>query len=147
MMRRRDPDRLRDEIDDLFAELWSVPRFTGRATGFRPQVDCFTTDDPPRVTVVVDLAGVDPDAIQVVAAGRSLVVFGERRRPPGHGRVYQQIEIDYGPFRREIQLGADVDTAAATASYSQGLLTIELPIAKPRPAQEKVPIAVRRSSS
>jgi HSP20 family protein len=59
--------------------------------------------------------------------------------------VYQQIEIDDGPFRREIVLGEDVDTAAATASYAQGLLTIELPIAAPRPAQPKVPIAVRRS--
>jgi HSP20 family protein len=145
MPSRRDPSRLRNEIDELFADLWQVRGFAGARSGFRPQVDCFRTEDPPRITVVVELAGVDPEAVQVVATGRTLVISGERRRPPGHGRVYQQIEIDDGPFRREIVLGEDVDTAAATASYAQGLLTIQLPVAAPRPAQPKVPIAVRRS--
>ena len=33
MSGRRDIDRLRGEIDDLFSELWQVPRFAATAGG------------------------------------------------------------------------------------------------------------------
>ena len=53
-------DRLQDEIEELFADLWQVPRFTGLRRGFRPAVDCFRSDDPPELVVVVELAGRRP---------------------------------------------------------------------------------------
>ena len=143
MSGRRDIDRLRGEIDELFSELWQVPRFAAAAGGFRPQVDSFRTDDPPELTVIVELPGIDPDEVQVLATGRALVVAGERRRPPGDGRVYQQMEIDYGPFRREVALLEPVDTAAARASYERGLLTIVLPLAPQAREGVRVPIEVR----
>ena len=140
---RRDIDRLRGEIDELFSELWQGPRFAATAGGFRPQVDSFRTDDPPELTVIVELPGVDPDEVQVVASGGVLVVAGERRRPRGDGRVYQQMEIDYGPFKREVALPEAVDTSAARASYERGLLTIVLPLARRAPEGTRVPIEVR----
>ena len=70
-----------------------------------------------------------------------LVVAGERCRPPGEGR-YQQMEIDYGPFERRISLDEPVDTAAATARYEHGMLTIELPIVETAPQQTRVAIVV-----
>ena len=45
--------------------------------------------------------------------------------------MYQQIEIEHGPFRREIQLGVDVVAAQASATYEDGILRVELPVAKP----------------
>ena len=45
-MARRDIDRLQGEIEELFADLWQVPRFTGMRRGFRPAVDCFHTTEP-----------------------------------------------------------------------------------------------------
>ena len=121
-------DRLPEEIEELFAELWQVPRFAGLRHGFRPNVDCFHTDDPHALTVVVELPGVDPATLQVVAADRMLVVAGERKRPQGSTRVYQQMEIEYGPFRRQIRLAEDVDPSRATAHYEHGVLTIQLPV-------------------
>ena len=146
MTSRRDIDRLRDEIDDLFSELWQVPRFAASRGAFRPQVDCYRTEDPPALTVVVELPGVDPDEVQIVATPQALLVAGERRRPPGDGRVYQQMELDYGPFRRELVLGDDVDPEGGRASYDRGLLTIVLPLARRAPQTAPVPIEVRRSS-
>jgi HSP20 family protein len=140
---RRDIDRLRDEIEDLFTELWQVPRFASRAGAFRPQVDCYRTEDPPALTVVVELAGVDPDEVQIVATPQTLLVAGERRRPEVEGRLYQQMEVDYGPFRREVALAEDVDPAGGRASYERGLLTVVLPLAKRAPRPAKVPIEVR----
>jgi HSP20 family protein len=140
---RRDIDRLRDEIEDLFTDLWQVPRFAARRGAFRPQVDCYRTEDPPTFTVVVELPGVDPDEVQIVATPRALLVAGERQRPAVEGRLYQQMEIDYGPFRREIALAEDVDPGRGHASYERGLLKVVLPLAKQAPLPAKVPIEVR----
>ena len=144
-MARRDIDRLQGEIEELFADLWQVPRFTGMRHGFRPAVDCFHTDEPHRLTIVVELAGVDPESVSVVVEQRTLTVSGERRRPRIHGQVYQQMEIEYGPFRRTVQLLEDVDVGAAEASYEHGLLTVVLPTAERPPRSEPVPIVVVRS--
>ena len=69
--------------------------------------------------MIVELPGVDPKSIHVVAADRVLVVAGERCRPGLIGR-YQQMELEYGPFERRISLAEPVDTAAATARYEKG---------------------------
>ena len=99
-MARRDIDRLQAEIEELFADLWQVPRFTGLRHGFRPPVDCFSTTEPHELTVLVEPPGVDPDAIEIVVEERALTITGQRRRPRVAGQVYQQMEIEYGPLRR-----------------------------------------------
>ncbi|MDP9231140.1 MAG: Hsp20/alpha crystallin family protein [Actinomycetota bacterium] len=141
MRRPNDIDRLHDEINELIDELWHVPRFAGGRRGFRPQVDCIRSEDPSALHVVVELPGVDPAELQVVATDRVLVVGGVRRRPPLRGR-YQQMEIEYGPFQRRIPLDEPVDTSAATARYEHGMLTVVLPIAAAPAKVERVSIAI-----
>lgn len=139
-MAERDDERLRGEIEELFADLWQVPRFAGLRGGFHPRADCYRSDDPPRLTVVVELPGVDAAEVQISASARELVISGERPRPGGAVR-YQQIEIDYGSFQRRIPLAEEVDPDGVTAGYESGLLTIVLPLAH-RP-ERPVPIEVR----
>jgi HSP20 family protein len=92
--------------------------------------------------VQIELPGVDPDDVQLVASAQALLIAGERRRPRDCGH-YQQLEIDYGPFQRQITLAEDVDPEEASATYERGILTVRLPIA-PRPApRESVSIVVR----
>jgi HSP20 family protein len=136
-------DQLQQEIQELFSDLWQVPRFSGLRAGFRPHVDCFRTDDA--LTVLVELPGVEPDQVDLFVAEGTLYIAGNRARPRGVGQVYQQMEIDYGPFRRQVALGVDVDVADARATYQQGILTIVLPIAQRPPAGERVVIEVRRA--
>jgi len=69
------------------------------------------------------------------------VVSGVRRRPPLRGR-YQQMELEYGPFQRRIQLDEPVDTSAAGARYEHGVLTVVLPIAASQPKVERVTITI-----
>jgi HSP20 family protein len=135
---------LKDEIDELFADLWQVSRLTGLRRGFRPSLDSFRSSDPLTFTVVVEIAGIDPDQVHVTTADGDLVISGERRRQPGEGRVYQQIEIEYGPFQRIVHLPPDVDVAQAEARYDRGLLTIEMPITEKATVSERVPIEIRR---
>jgi HSP20 family protein len=130
-------------MEELFAELWQVPRFTRRHGGFRPQIDCYRTERPAALHILVDLAGVDPEKVQIFADEGTLIVAGERRRPRCSGRVYQQMEIDYGRFTRQIALGAEIDVEGAKATYKRGILTIVLPLAEKPASAERVEIPVR----
>jgi HSP20 family protein len=130
-------------MEELFADLWQVPRFTRRHAGFRPQVDCYQTQRPAAIHVVVELAGIDPAKVQIYADERALLITGERRRPRCTGRVYHQMEIDYGRFSRQVSLPADVDVETTKATYKQGVLTIVLPLAKKPVSPERVEIHVR----
>jgi HSP20 family protein len=134
-----------EEIEELFADLWQVFPFSrGARRGYRPQVDVLHGDDPEALTVLVELPGVDPDTVKLVAAARVLVIAGERRRPTNCGH-YEQLEIEYGPFQRKVALSQDIDPERATATYERGILRVVLPVA-PKPApRESVPIHVRTS--
>lgn len=141
--RREDVDRL-TELEELFADLWQVPRFAaGLRHAHRPQIDCVRTHDPAELTVVVEIPGADPDTIRVALDGRQLAVSGERPRPRIAGQYYRS-EIEYGAFQRRVALPDDVDIDRARAEYERGLLRIVLPLAeKPAPAK-RVTIEVRR---
>jgi HSP20 family protein len=143
MGEKRDMDQLQREIQELFSDLWQVPRFSGLRAGFRPHVDCYRTQDA--LTVLVELPGVDPADIDLVVGDETLFLTGQRVRPREEGQVYQQMELDYGLFRRQVALGADVDVERATATYAQGILRIMLPLAERRQAGERVVIQVTRS--
>ena len=139
---RRDLEHAAEEIEQLFADLWQVFPFSRGIRRFhRPEVDVYRTEEPASLIVLVELPGVDPSKVEVVASARALLVAGERRRPKDCGH-YQQMEIDYGPFQRQVTLAEDVDPEHAAATYERGILTIRLPIApKPAPA-ERISIVV-----
>ena len=145
MDKRRDLEHAAEEIEQLFADLWQVFPFSrGLRRGYRPQVDVYLGEDPPILTVMVELPGVDPADVQVVASPQALLIEGVRQRPKNCGH-YQQMEIEYGPFQRQVTLATDIDLDEATATYERGILTVRLPIA-PEPApRESVPIKVKVS--
>jgi HSP20 family molecular chaperone IbpA len=142
--RKRDMSKIHEEIQELFEDLWQVPRFSGWRRGWRPQLDCYRVADPPAVHVVVELAGVDPERLRLSVEGRVLTVTGRRDRPQVPGAQYRQMEIEYGPFETQVQLFEEVDTASAHAEYERGLLKVTLPVAQRAPAAEPVRIVVIR---
>ena len=98
-------------------------------------MDCYRTEEPPAVTVVVDLSGVDPEQVSIEVTERTVLISGVRHKPPLTCRVsYRQMEIEYGPFQRRITLAEDVDPAAGEATYERGLLKVILPLAQKPPA-------------
>jgi HSP20 family protein len=81
----------------------------------------------------------------VTAADRTLIVSGERKREESEegARVYQQMEIEYGPFERAVRFPEDADLSQAQARYDRGLLTIVVPIAVRPTKPQKVPIEIQ----
>ena len=146
MSRTRDPfanfDRMRRQIDELFGDAWTRAGLASqRQAGFRPRVDVYYCDtDGAKAVVKADLAGVSPEDLNIEIRGRSLVISGERKARDAEGRVYQQVEIESGRFEREIQLRADVVADQARATYEDGILRIEVPLAAPRGGRQ-VPIS------
>jgi HSP20 family protein len=141
--KRRDFEHAAEEIEQLFADLWQVFPFSrSLRRGYRPEIDAYRSEDPPTLTVQIELPGVDPDDVQLIAAPQALLIAGERRRPKDGGH-YQQMEIEYGPFQRQITLAENIDPDNATATYERGMLTVRLPIAPQPTPRERVAIVVR----
>jgi HSP20 family protein len=146
MPHRKDIDRLKSEMEEIFADLCQVPRLIAQRAGFRPAIDVYRTEEPPAIVVVVELAGIDPAEVELAVSEGILVVQGRRRREARERRTYQHMEIDYGAFTRRIRLPEPVDTEEAQATYARGLLSIHLPVATRTSGPVRVPITTARSA-
>ena len=135
-------ERMRREMDELFGSVWGAggPLLRRPQTGFSPRVDVYYCGEPPKAIVKVDLAGVSLDSIGLEVVGRDLVISGERPIQETEGRVYQQVEIQAGPFRRVIELNADPVAEEARATYDDGILRVELPLRARAATSRSVPI-------
>jgi HSP20 family protein len=133
-------DRMRREMDQLFGDVFEHTGMSRRRTAPWPAVDVAYASQPPRAIVTAELAGVQIDEVGLRIEGRKLVIEGRRRPAAAEGEVYQQIEIERGPFRRVIELGADVRAEDAVARYEDGMLRVELPLVQRSPRSRAVPI-------
>jgi HSP20 family protein len=136
-------ERMQREVDELLG----AGRRERRRAGFTPAVDVFYVGDPARAVVQVELPGVDPDEVTIEVRGRELVLAGRRQPPRAEGRLYQQVEMSHGAFRRVVALGADVVVDDAAASYRDGVLEITLPLARAESRRRTVPITERDRSA
>jgi len=124
---------------DLYA--WARTTYVSRRSrGFSPNVDVYYSGEPQMAVVKVDVAGMRLDDIAIEISGRQLAIAGERPVQETEGKVFQQIEIPSGPFRRIVELQVDVDAERAKATYEDGVLKIELPLRDPSEATRRVPI-------
>jgi HSP20 family protein len=125
---------------DLFADFARMRYVARRSSGFSPNVDVYYCGEPQRAIVKVDLAGVKLSEVGIEVSGRHLAIAGERHIQESEGRVYQQVEIPSGRFRRVIELQVEVDAEKASATYDDGILRIELPLRDPTQSTRTVPI-------
>jgi HSP20 family protein len=98
---------------------------------WQPPINAFRCERGVRICV--DLAGVDKSSIDLTVESRRMVIRGSRNPPePASERAVQllALEIDYGPFERELDLPIEVDVEEAHAEQENGLLWITLPAKK-----------------
>ena len=97
-----------------------------------PMAEVFETDS--KLVVRVELPGVDPDDVDISAAGDVLIVKGERKLAEDvSSEQYQQCERCYGKFYRRIPLPEETDVSKIEATFENGILEITVP----RPKTEK----------
>jgi HSP20 family protein len=137
-----DFERMRREMDEFLGTFWERPMVgPRRARGFSPKVDLYYCgDETPKAVIKADLAGVPLADVNLEISGRELVISGQRPVQETEGRIYQQVEIETGPFRRVIELSADVNAEGAKATYEDGILRVELPLVERQEQSRRVPV-------
>jgi HSP20 family protein len=122
-----DTEAIRNDMERFFSRLphWKKPSAVFEKA-WKPLCDVY--ECPEHFSVIVELAGVDEEKVEVTLHGRVLTIRGHRRqfRPPGMNNTYL-LEINYGDFERILELPLDVDADATRAIYRKGFLEIILP--------------------
>lgn len=121
---RTDPFR---ELDRLSQQFFGAP---SRNTLVMP-MDAYRKDD--RFYVKFDLPGIDPDSLDVTVEQNVLTI--EARRTTQEDVEWTVAERPTGSFTRQVFLGETLAVDKLEADYSDGVLTIEIPVleeAKPR---------------
>lgn len=83
--------------------------------------------------VCADLAGVNEKSVELKVQPRRLLIRGRREAPEPRGKGYKALrvlamEIDCGPFQREVLFPAEIETARVTMKQSNGMVSIHLPL-------------------
>jgi len=85
-------------------------------------------DDDEKIVVRVEAPGMEKSDFDLEVADDYLVIRGEKQIGREHTEgQYHITECAYGSFERAIPLPDDVQADAARASYTNGVLRIELP--------------------
>ena len=115
-------DPFRD-LDRLAQQIWGTPT--------RPAampMDAWR--DGEQIVVQFDLPGVDMYSVDLDVPRNILTVRAERRRSTGENTQMIAAERPRGVLRRQLILGDTPDTDRVQASYSAGVLTLRIPVAK-----------------
>jgi HSP20 family protein len=112
---------------------------------FRPNADVYYSKIDNAIYVKLELPGVDPEGTNLEVEDQVLRISGHRVDRGRREKVYQQMEVFYGPFERRILLPVQVDAGAAKAHYRDGFLEIELPVAAVRESR-RIPIKVKEQA-
>jgi len=123
--------RLHGQVRQIAYQLMRVQfsHFTN-AQSWSPAINAYRCRE--QITICVDLSGVDKSLIEVRAEAECLRIRG-RREPPepcGGDKPLQVLamEIDYGPFEREVLLPEPIQTEQVRAEQQNGLLWVYLPL-------------------
>ena len=130
-------------FDGLFTRPLAIPTwFEAAEPGhWLPAIDM--SEDPQRIQIRAELPGIDPKNVDVDVTEDRLVISGEKKHASSKsGNGWTHTESQCGAFSRTIPLPDPVDPAKVTASFDNGVLTVEL--AKiATSTSRKVPVQVK----
>lgn len=92
---------------------------------WHPDTDVY--EGEAALTILVEIAGVNEEALEVLLFEDALVIEGRRSLPITEEGVYHAAGIRQGPFRVEVPLPTAVDADRVEASYDRGLLRVRVP--------------------
>ena len=112
-----------------------MPVFTGQGDGgVHPSLDVAETRD--EVEIVVELPGVDADALEVTTTGNSLIITGDKKvESEREDRDMKIVERSFGTFTRTVPLAFPIDPRGVRAAFRNGPFTIA--VHKPPEGVEK----------
>ena len=119
------------EMDRLLGDVTRTPASVAMPMDLYRSGDTFVAH--------IDLPGVEPGSIDIDMDGATVTVRAERKNPVAdEGAQWLARERAVGTFARQLTLGRGLATDKISASYSDGVLTLTIPVAeaaKPRKIQ------------
>jgi len=124
---RWDPFREMTQLQNRFDRLFEA--VGGRQESWLPAVDVFDTAEA--VVLKAELAGMDPDEIQIEVEDNVLTIKGERKfEEKVDEERYYRVERRFGSFQRSLALPQGVKPDQIEAAYDDGILTVTVPKAE-----------------
>ncbi len=140
---------LQDRINRVFRDSYSgADRDESLTTSsFAPAVDVY--EDEHKVTLKIEVPGIDEKDIDVRVENNTLTVQGERKiEKEEKEENYRRVERQYGSFTRTFTLPQTVDTENVSANYDKGVLNVTLPKrAEAKPKQIKVNVGSEKQGT
>jgi HSP20 family protein len=114
-----------EPFDDLFRGFFRPVRMDRELPQFKMDVK----ENDKAYTVHADLPGVKKEDIHVSIEGNTVAISAETRSESEQkeGEKVLKRERSYGKVYRSFSLGSDIDEAAASAKYNDGVLELVLP--------------------
>ncbi len=134
---------LQRDVDLLFERLRAAEERLRPAdtAAWSPPLDVYESGDS--VVVVVEVPGLDPEALSLQLEGHALVLRGERHGRKPAGGTWLCLERPHGRFERRVELDARFEAAAVSARLTRGLLVVTLQRRERKP--RGIVIEVKRS--
>jgi len=129
-----------EDMDKMFSEF--MPTLRGREFGFMPAIDVY--EDKNNVIVETQLAGVDPEKVDISIENDVLSIKGEsEKKSEVEEKNYYRKEIRRGGFYRSVPLPAHVIGEKASAVAEDGVLKISVPKA-PEAEPKRIKIKTKK---
>jgi len=121
----RDPFlAMQRDLDTMLQDVWGNSPTHNLERVF-PRVN--VSENPEAYRVTAELPGMEEKDVQVSFEGNLLLVSGKKTdEKEEKGREWYRRERVSGEFQRAIELPPSVDTSKATATFSKGVLTVDV---------------------
>jgi HSP20 family protein len=119
-------EEIHRRVDRLIRDLSPYRVLLAPARAWSPPMDIYETAQ--EFVVVIEIAGAEPENLELTFEGSILVIRGTREplAAPGCGKCHQ-MEVDTGSFEKRIRVPFEVEKERAASHYKDGLLTVVLP--------------------
>ena len=125
--------RLHNEMDDLLHSFFRDSDWPVWGGKHLPAIDIAEKEN--EFVVKAEIPGCKADDIDISVHGNMLTISGEKKQEEEKKeKGYYHMERSYGSFRRDLNLGVDINTEKIEAFCKDGVLTVTLPkseMAKP----------------
>lgn len=137
-----------DEFRQLFERFFQVGEDADASSvvtsQWIPPVDI--REDATGFTILADLPGIDPNAVEILMDKGILSIKGERKEESrGEGERFSRSERRHGTFHRRFALPDSADADGITASGKDGVLEIRIP-KRPETTPRRIPVGSARAA-
>ena len=121
--------RFSDMLDEMMEDAFSWSKGT-----FIPELNVYENAEEFEITLA--LPGMRKEDIDISLENNTLTISGERELKEEEGTKYHRIESRFGKFERTLPLPNVIDEENISASYENGVLTVNVPKSKEKAGKQ-----------